>query len=175
MSHVALLGDSMFDNASYVSDRFSVIELLKKTLPQDWEATLLAVDGSVSVDVLKQLPRLAPDTSHIVISCGGNDALQASGIVQESVETIDEALCRLADMREEFSQQYRQVLTLARQACAQVSVCTIYDAIPDLSRVLRTALALFNEVILREASIAQIPVIDLRVICDVPADYSSIS
>jgi hypothetical protein len=38
-----------------------------------------------------------------------------------------------------------------------------------------TALAIFNEIILREAFIAKVPVIDLRLICDDPADYSEVS
>jgi hypothetical protein len=38
-----------------------------------------------------------------------------------------------------------------------------------------TALAMFNEVILREAFDAKIPVIDLRLICSESSDYSEIS
>lgn len=36
-------------------------------------------------------------------------------------------------------------------------------------------MALFNEVILFEAARLQVPVIDLRVLCDSPADYSEVS
>jgi hypothetical protein len=38
-----------------------------------------------------------------------------------------------------------------------------------------TALAMFNEIILREAFTARVPVIDLRLICNEPADYSEVS
>lgn len=47
--------------------------------------------------------------------------------------------------------------------------------IPGLDRNLRTALSLFNDVILREAIRTQIPVIGLRQICTLPSDYSVIS
>jgi lysophospholipase L1-like esterase len=175
MRHVVLFGDSIFDNASYVPGGLSVIDLLKNHLAQPWQATLLAIDGSVAADVLDQLPQLPGDASHIVISCGGNDGLMASGIVNETVATVDEALLLLAEMRDEFGANYRRVINAAKERCDRVAVCTVYDAVPDLPRSLRTALALFNEVILREAVLAHIPVIDLRVICDAPEDYSTVS
>jgi hypothetical protein len=56
-----------------------------------------------------------------------------------------------------------------------VVVCTVYDAVPGLGAQELMALAAFNEVILREAFRAGIPVIDLRLVCDKPADYSHIS
>jgi hypothetical protein len=36
-------------------------------------------------------------------------------------------------------------------------------------------LAGFNEIILREAFLAGLPVIDLRLVCDRPSDYSHVS
>ena len=38
-----------------------------------------------------------------------------------------------------------------------------------------TALSVFNDVILREAFSAKVPVIDLRLLCDDALDYSSVS
>jgi hypothetical protein len=175
VNHVVLLGDSIFDNVSYVPDGLPVIDLLRQALPGNWQATLLAVDGSVCANVHEQIDCLAETTSCVVISCGGNDALQASGIVQEPVETVGDALLRLADMRAEFRTQYRRLLDAAQRACPHVAVCTIYEAIPDLTRDLQTALAFFNEVILCEAAKSKLPVIDLRVICDSPADFSTVS
>ena len=55
------------------------------------------------------------------------------------------------------------------------AVCTVYDAIPGLGPAELTALGGFNEVILREAFAAGLPVIDLRLVCDRPADYSHVS
>ena len=47
-----------------------------------------------------------------------------------------------------------------------VTVCTIYDSVPDMETLTHeaagAALSLFNDVIIREASARGIPVIDLR-------------
>src|SRR5918996_5903451 len=75
MPHLVLLGDSVFDNARYVSKGHSVIEQLRNQLPAGWNATLLAVDGHVTSDIARQLERLPKDATHLLVSSGGNDAL----------------------------------------------------------------------------------------------------
>jgi len=72
MGHVVLLGDSIFDNAIYVPGKPPVIEQLRNQLPSEWKTTLLAVDGNVTKDVLSQTSSLPEDSSHLIISCGGN-------------------------------------------------------------------------------------------------------
>jgi len=74
MKHVVLFGDSIFDNTVYVPGKPAAIEQLRNKLLPNWKATLLAVDD-VTEDVLKQTANLPGDTSHLTISCGGNDAL----------------------------------------------------------------------------------------------------
>src|SRR5437763_7003051 len=81
MSHVVLLGDSIFDNAAYVPGRPPVVEQLRRALPAGWRATLLAVDGHTTADVAGQLARLPADATHLVVSVGGNDALGASAVL----------------------------------------------------------------------------------------------
>lgn len=63
MKHIILLGDSIFDNSSYVPGNPSVIEQLQSQLPTSWKATLLAVDGDVTEDVLSQTSNLPDDAS----------------------------------------------------------------------------------------------------------------
>jgi hypothetical protein len=46
---------------------------------------------------------------------------------------------------------------------------------PGTQKLVATALALFNDVIMREAAAARVPVLDLRVICAQQADYSHLS
>lgn len=41
--HLVLLGDSIFDNAIYVSDGLPVITHLRQHIPSGWQATLLAI------------------------------------------------------------------------------------------------------------------------------------
>src|SRR5262245_56431029 len=67
MSHVVLLGDSVFDNAAYVPDRPPVIEQVRRGLPLGWKATLVAVDGHTIKDIATQLPRVPVDATHLVV------------------------------------------------------------------------------------------------------------
>lgn len=48
MTHLILLGDSIFDNAAYVGEQPDVIEQLRAKLPEGWNATLKAIDGLLS-------------------------------------------------------------------------------------------------------------------------------
>ena len=58
MTHIVLLGDSVFDNASYVPGGPSVLEWLRRTCPPGGsQATLLAVDGACVSNVSRQLAR----------------------------------------------------------------------------------------------------------------------
>lgn len=175
MPHLVLLGDSIFDNAFYVPGQPAVIEQLRVALPRGWQATLLAVDGNVAIDVVRHLERLPADASHLAISAGGNDALRASNVIAQPARTIAEALAVLADLQLAFRADYRAMLAAVRDYRLPTVMCTIYDAIPGLERELVAALSQFNDVILREAIGAGIPVLDLRLLCDEASDYSPLS
>lgn len=174
-NHVVLLGDSILDNAQYVPGEPPVIQQLKQQLPEGWKASLLAVDGNVTSDVVQQLQQLPTNASHLVISVGGNDALTRSFILNQPVKSVGEAMAYFATVIADFQASYRQMLKTALSYKKPTCVCTIYDAIPNLSSIEKTALSLFNDVILREAIVAGIPVIDLRAICTEAEDYSQIS
>ena len=94
MNHVVLLGDSIFDNASYVPGGPDVTQHLRRALP-GWRVTLLAVDGAVVDDVARQLQALPADATHLVVSAGGNDALiQGSFALQQEAGSVAAALHR---------------------------------------------------------------------------------
>lgn len=175
MGHVILLGDSIFDNAAYVPDRPPVIEQLRRSLPAGWRASLLAVDGDVVSGVAGQMARMPADATHLFVSAGGNDALGESSILREPVNSVGEALELLREVQARFHDHYRRMLHAVGATGKSAAVCTIYDAIPGLGLAELAALALFNEVILREAFRAGVPVIDLRLLCDQPGDYSPLS
>lgn len=175
MSHVVLLGDSIFDNARYVPDRPPVIEQLRRALPQGWRATLLAVDGHQTADVDEQVFGMSADATHLFVSVGGNDALAASGVLREAAATVGDALALLAEVAAGFRDEYQVMLKAVLRAGKPTAVCTVYDSIPDLPQPEVTALALFNDVILRSAFLAGIPVIDLRLVCTSRDDYSPLS
>jgi hypothetical protein len=175
MSHVVLLGDSIFDNASYVPGGLPVIEQVRRGLQPNWKATLVAVDGSTVADIASQLPRIPADATHLVVSIGGNDALVASGLLHERVGTVGAALTLVTKAVNEFRAGYTLMLNSVLKLGKPTAICTVYDAIPILGDAERPALAVFNDVITRTAACVGIPLIDLRAICTIADDFSPLS
>jgi lysophospholipase L1-like esterase len=177
MTHVVLLGDSIFDNASYVRrGEPDVVAQLRAKLPRDWKATLCAVDGDVASGVARQLARVPSDASHLVVSVGGNDALQTMGVLREGARSVAEAMGKLAGVRERFAVGYRSMVEAVAARGLPVPLCTIYDARfpdPQEQRLVVAGLSLFNDVITREAFSRRLPLIDLRLICDEADDYAN--
>lgn len=175
MSHVTLLGDSIFDNARYVPGGSPVVDQLRARLPRGWRATLLAVDGAMADDVPAQLARLPDDATHVVVSAGGNDALSNGWVIDKPGLSAARAFAALADAQGRFQNDYRDMLRAVMAAGRPTAVCTIYDAVPGLTREAVAALSVFNDVILREAFRAGLPVLDLRLVCADGRDYSAVS
>lgn len=175
MAHVVLLGDSIFDNSAYVPDGHAVIEHLRAILPEEWSVSLLAVDGHVTSDVKTQLEKVPNDATHFIVSCGGNDALNYLPTLTEQTQSVAEALDRFARIRADFRDKYRSMLEQVVAISQDVTVCTVYDCVPDLEPMAHAALSMFNEVILREAISAKVAVIDLRLVCTERSDYSKVS
>lgn len=178
MAHIVLLGDSVFDNAPYVSAGTEVLSLLRACLgPQD-RVSLLARDGSVLADMVAQVARLQdlPEPADwLVVSCGGNDVLGLVTAMQTPAGTVLEAAGLLAQWQANFRRDYRRMLNVVLSRKRPVAVATIYDGVPGLAPGLRTALAAFNDVILREAVERDLPVLDLRLVCADAADYAATS
>lgn len=190
---IVLLGDSIFDNTPYVDTGESVAEQLQKLIHNEaaqasrgiasttTQVELLAMDGHVMADIPSQIKRAQSDryftNQYVFLSCGGNDVLgyRCSGLLSSSASNLGDALNNLHQVREQFRQSYQEMITVALRKFPKLTVCTIYDSIPTLSSAEKMALALFNEVILREASVRQLAVLDLRVICNQVEDYAPIS
>ena len=176
MNHIVLLGDSIFDNASYVKGGPDVIRQLRSKLPDGWNATLCAVDGSMVQDVQSQLSRLPKDASHLVVSSGGNNALDNVSILSETAHSAGEVLSRLADVAESFQHQYSEMLKHVLSYRLPTAACSVYyPRLPDpmLQRLAVTALTIFNDVIIKEAFLAGVPLLDLRLICNEESDYAN--
>jgi len=172
MSHVILLGDSIFDNGVYVAGGPDVVRQVRDVLPQGWQASLLAVDGAVTSGVASQLRRLPADATHLVVSVGGNDALGASYLLGETVRTVGEGVALLEQAQRAFAADYEAMLEAVLSHGLPTALCTIYDTPPSApnQRIIRTALAIFNDVITRAAFSRGLPLIDLRLICNEDAD-----
>lgn len=175
MAHVVLLGDSIFDNGSYVPGRPDVAEQLRRALPRDCRVTMLARDGVAAADVPNQVERVPDDATHLFVSVGGNDALQNAWLINESGGSIGQAFTQLAQIQQKFRRDYQEALRAVLARRKPTALCTIYDAVPGLEREELTALSVWNDVILREAIRGGLPVLDLRMLCTDPRDYSSLS
>lgn len=176
MKHIVLAGDSVFDNAAYVGGGSDVIAHLRQQMQEDCKATLKAIDGSIIKEVHRQVVGLPSNTTHLILSVGGNDALGHADLLQQKAQSVAEVLDRLASAAEDFQYQYHQMLEHVLKLELPTAICTIYyPRFPDpvLRRLAVTALTVFNDAIIREAFSAGIPLLDLRLICDRDEDYAN--
>jgi len=176
MPHVVLVGDSIFDNAAYTEGGPDVVSQVRGLLPPGWEATLLAVDGAVADDVAGQLGRLPKQATHLVLSVGGNNALQRGGILQAPASSMAQAVEALADIASDFERRYRLAVAACLNTARPLAVCTIYNGCFDdrsFQRLASTALTVFNDAIIRVAIEHSLPVIDLRSVCATREDYAN--
>ena len=172
---IALLGDSIFDNAVYTAGEPDVISHLRAILPPGWKASLLAIDGSMTGDLGRQVARVAADVSHVVVSIGGNDALMNSDLLNVPVASTAEALTLFGKRVDAFKASYVAALESVRALGRRTTVCTIYEGKlgPPYAALARVALMMFNDVILRVAFERAIDVIDLRLVCTEASDYAN--
>ena len=176
MPHIVLLGDSIFDNAAYVGKNPSAIAQLQMKLPENWNASLNAIDGNKVDDVYTQLEKLPKDTTHLVLSVGGNNALSCVSILNEKVASSAEVFIKLANLREDFEQKYQKLIQKILSLGIPTSICTIYNPnYPESTyqRIAVAALTIFNDVIIRQAFQNGIPLIDLRLTCNEATDYAN--
>jgi len=181
MPHLVLLGDSIFDNARYTNGGPDVVSQVRSLLPPGWAASLLAVDGSITVNIPEQVRRLPKGCTHLILSVGGNDALAEAlnlriplfGVINAPNSNV---LNSLADVSSAFESRYRSAVDACLRRKLPLVVCTIYNGcFPDqpFQRVASAALTIFNDVIIRVAVERELPVIDLRLICTDSADYAN--
>lgn len=176
MAHIVLLGDSIFDNIAYTGDALDVISHLKNSIPQDWQATLKAVDGSVAENVSGQLLNIPNDSTHLFVSVGGNNAIMNSDVLGLQVDSSAEAFNILSDRVSDFEFHYREMLKNVVSRNLPTTVCTIYYPNfpePLMQKISVAALSSFNDVIIRNAVLSNIPILDLRLICSEESDYAN--
>jgi hypothetical protein len=176
VSHIVLLGDSIFDNRVYTNGGPDVVIQVQELLPHDSHATLLAVDGSTSVDIPSQVQGIPSDATHLVLSVGGNDAIMNSGVLLKPLDSAAKTLAELADVSREFERKYRRAVAACRKTGLPLTICTIYNGnFPDreYQRLASTALMVFNDAILRVGFEFGLTVIDLRFVCASPEDYAN--
>ena len=175
--HIILLGDSILDNGAYVQPgEPGVITQLIQKLPEGWQATQRAVDGSITDDVKGQVRGLPDDASFLIVSVGGYDALSHSSIFNQDAQSAAEVLQRLADIREEFQQNYQSMLKTVLSCNLPTAICSIYyPRFPDpvMQRMAIVGLSVFNDCITYEAFKSRLHLVDLRLICNEDRDYAN--
>ncbi len=174
--HIALLGDSIFDNKRYVGSDPAVIDQVRAAIPDRWAATLLAVDGDFVGDVRQRLSGMAVGTSHLVLSVGGNDALGHLGVLTGPAQSREEVFLQLERIQSSFAKQYENLVDHLASLGHPLAICTIYD--PNFEReqerlLAKPALTIFNDVITRTAFSRGVDLIDLRLLFREPADYAN--
>lgn len=175
MDHIVLLGDSIFDNESYVDRNEDVTAHLRGMAQKDYKITLCAVDGAMIDGVSNQLDRIPGDATNLVLSIGGNDVLQYESILTNNSLTALEFLTNFADVLEKFKARYKKIIISVLKINLPLTVCTIYNGNleQELVKPARVTVSLFNDIIYQIAGEYNLQVIELRNICTKPADYAN--
>lgn len=176
LTHIVLLGDSIFDNRSYTGAEPDVVTHLRALLPEGARATLLAVDGATTRSMTGQVAQIPRDATHLVVSVGGNDALGESDLLRSPAIFTTDPLRHLGERVDRFEASYRSAVQPILGYGLPATLCTIYNgALEDRSEAARArvALMMFNDVILRVAFEHHASVIDLRLVCNERADYAN--
>ena len=111
-------GDQLFQKCYLTRSKISKNQIKFESINQGQ----LSSDGNK----LKHLPL---DTTHLFISSGGNDALEAAYLLSEKVTHAFESMSVISNVIETFQDQYREMLRLANSQIKNVVVYTIYDSI----------------------------------------------
>ncbi len=173
MPHVALVGDSVFDNAAYAAPDPGVQARLGQELGSGWKVTLLAVDGSLTRHVHEQLAGIPEEADWLVLSTGGNDALGHQELLVAEAASYAEVLTVFGEAIDRFATDYETLLKALLRLNERTAVCTIYngDLPAPYGDVAPVAVSLFDDAIYRLANRYGLPVIDLRTVCTDPGDY----
>ncbi|HVG46176.1 MAG TPA: SGNH/GDSL hydrolase family protein [Longimicrobium sp.] len=172
---VVLLGDSILDNGAYTGGGPHVAAQLQAALPPGWRSVLAAVDGATTADVPRQMRDVPEDAAVLVLSAGGNDLLMHSDILDQPATGSAQVLDRLARLADDFEVDYRAMLRHVLAPGIPTALCTVYNGNlpPPQGRLAATAMAVFDDRILRVALEKGLPAIELRAVCARPEDYAN--
>jgi lysophospholipase L1-like esterase len=178
---VILLGDSIIDNGEYVrSGEPDVAQQLQTLLPHH-TVVKRAVDGASSADVLASQIADVERAEHIILSAGGNDALEHIDLLEGAMDTrAKDVLVRLWSVREEFRRSYAALLDCLVLARRPVLVLTVYNPCfrghgfdAAYQRAAESAVSIINDVIQQEGRRRSFDILELRTLFDDRADYAN--
>jgi len=165
--HLVLLGDALQNIDLGDGTRESAL------VPQPrnpWKLTVLEVPERGPV---RAIPR---DATHVGIALDGGWTIETSGLLKSGAKSIEGALETLASAADEFENVFTSLIDAALETRLPTIVCTLVPSRhlePSQQQVAATALAIFNDRILRRAFAARLSIVELRLVCDEDEDYAS--
>jgi hypothetical protein len=168
--HLVLLGDAL-QNIDLGKGQAESTLVPRPRNP--WKLTILQPPEVLRQGRVRAIPR---EVSHIGICVDGGWAIETSGLLEISAQSVRDALDSLATAADEFENMFARLIAAAVEAGVPTIVCTLVPARyvePSQQRVAATALAIFNDRILRRAVAAQLSIVELRLVCDEDSDYAS--
>ena len=204
---IILLGDSIIDNKSYVlSNELDVTEHLEKLFSD--ESNIAIENHAVDGDTMYQLQRdqldsnLLSDSTHIVVSIGGNDLLYNISFLQTTsklskimgkgamigkwgVKELNPSRNKVFEetyfeIIKPFKKQYETIVANLSNHRANLLLCTVYegdlvdsDEFSDVNNSSKTMVSIFNDIVYRVANKYGADVLELRDIFVRPEDYAN--
>ena len=168
--HLVLLGDAL-QNIDMGVEPAEAVLVPKPRNP--WKLTVLEPPQVLERGWARAIPL---DATHIGICLDGGWAIEASGLLRGEAKSIRSALKSLAVAADQFEEIFAKLIATALEAGLPTVVCTLVPSRhleASRRRVAATALAIFNDRILRQAFWAKLSVVELRLICDEDSDYAS--
>jgi len=168
--HLVLLGDAL-ENLDLGLDPAEDVLVPKPRNP--WKLTVLKPPQVLERGWARAIPL---DATHVGICVDGAWAIDASGLLGASAQSVSGALETLATAADRFEEIFTSLVAAALEAGLPTVVCTLVPSRhgdPLHQRAAATALAIFNDRILRQAVAANLSVVDLRFVCDEETDYAT--
>jgi hypothetical protein len=168
--HLVLLGDAL-QNIDLGETQAESTLVPRPRNP--WKLTVLQPPEILRKSRVRAIPA---EATHIGICVDGGWAIETSGLLQVGAQSVRGALDALATAADEFERVFVRLVAAATEAGLPTIVCTLVPARyvdPVQERVAATALAIFNDRILRRAFAAQLSIVELRLVCDEDSDYAS--
>jgi hypothetical protein len=168
--HLVLLGDAL-ENLELGVDPAEDVLVPRPRNP--WKLTVLEPPQVLERGWSRAIPL---DATHIGICLDGGWAIEASGLLRGEAKSIRSALKALALAADQFEDIFARLIAAALEAGLPTVVCTLVPSRHQEAsrrRVAATALAIFNDRILRQAFWAKLSIVELRLICDEESDYAN--
>jgi hypothetical protein len=168
--HLVLLGDAL-QNIDMGTEPTEAVLVPRPRNP--WRLTVLEAPQVLERGWARAIPL---DATHIGICVDGGWAIEASGLLRGGAESIGKALESLATAADQFEEIFARLIASALEADLPTVVCTLVPSRHQEAsrrRAAGTALAIFNDRILRQAFWAKLSIVELRLVCDEDGDYAS--